>query len=190
MTDVNSKVGRFYLYTAIGSVLAGVVAGCCFAMWTHTDDIKIAAGFSVFALIYILTQAIERVNELLINILDAVFSKVDKKDFAETTKRAALATVKTAKASAGQPVPADQEENLATARKELQILTAGTAFGLAFALIAGLDTGLLELTIKSPHIPMGLDWVISAAVISGGTAALHDLISKIQKSKEKDEVAS
>lgn len=36
---------------------------------------------------------------------------------------------------------------------------------------------------------MGLDWVISAAVISGGTAALHDLISKIQKSKEKDEAA-
>jgi hypothetical protein len=97
-------------------------------------------------------------------------------------------TVKTTKASAAPAVAAD-EKKLTAARKEIQILTAGTAFGLAFALIAGLDTGLLELTIKHPHIPMGLDWVISAAVISGGTAALHDLISKIQKSKEKDEAA-
>lgn len=61
----DDKAHPIYLGFAIGAIAVGVATGCIFAHYTHTDNIEIAAGFTALALIYILTQAIERVNELL-----------------------------------------------------------------------------------------------------------------------------
>lgn len=175
----DAKIGRWYLGGAIGAVVGGVGLGLAIAALTDVHDYKMAAGASAFALIYIVAQAIERVNELLILGLDNTVG--DR--FAEAKKQQALGKIKS---NQGASEPA----KLAGARKELRILTMGTAFGLSFVLLASLDMGLMELVTEGNHPPKLLDWLISAAVFAGGTSALHDLISKVQKSKEKDEAAA
>ncbi len=181
------RIGGWYLAWAGIAVCLGIIAGLALAFWTDVPDYKLAAGASAFALIYILAQAIERINELLILALD----KGKKENFAEESKRKALKTIKDGQVGGTDAeTQAGAEATLTKSRKELRILTMATAFGLSFALLAYLEMGLLKLVTEGDHPPLPLDWVISAAVFAGGTAALHDLTSKVQKSKEKDEAAA
>lgn len=179
---------RYVVAAAIVAVV-GAAVGSLVGLLREVDDYKIAAGASAFALIYIVAQAIERINELLILCL---YKK--NANFAEGKKRRALKAIKAPvpeRADAGATDgKANAPDELASARRELRILTMATAFALSFLLLGSLDTGLLAIVTEGNHPPELLDWLISAAVFAGGTSALHDLISKVQKSKEKDEAAA
>lgn len=178
------RIGGGYLVAAVIVMTVGVVGGLVLARTTDVPDYKLAAGASAFALIYIVAQAIERVNELLVLVLDKASS-----GFAEAQKQNALKTIKGVHVTSAVP-EADAPARLTKARKELRVLTMAVAFGLSFVLLAYLETGLMELVTEGSHPSQPLDWIISAAVFAGGTSALHDLTSKVQKSKEKDEAAA
>ena len=60
-------------------------------------------------------------------------------------------------------------------------------------LLASYEVGLLGL-ILSPRgdkaaVPLWVDWVLTAAALTGGSKGLHDLLSKVQYSKENDKAA-
>lgn len=183
-----------YVVGSVVCVIVGVVSGLLVNVWTEVDGFVFAEGISLFALLYVVAQGVERINEFVVNVLNHVLTK-DDPVFAERRKKAALTNLRKLSMEArGADSPdvdlaavVDKSE-LDSARKEIALLTAGVGFGLTFFFVASLDTGLLEIIVTSPHIPSGVDWLLSAAVLTGGATGLHELLSKLKASKEKDEL--
>ncbi|MBD8506803.1 hypothetical protein HT102_09915 [Hoyosella sp. G463] len=180
------------IVVAILLVIAGLVLNWLIA---PDEDFVFVEGVSALAVLYVIAQGVERINEMLVSVLDFVFGRLGA-TFPESRKIAAERVLREQRAaaragSAGGGVDAGAvmaaESAVRAARRELRILTAVVGFGLSFLFLAALDTGLFEVTIRSPHVPIGIDWVLSAAVLVGGATALHDFISTLRGSKERAE---
>ncbi|MCA9835229.1 MAG: hypothetical protein KC435_14860 [Thermomicrobiales bacterium] len=107
-------------------------------------------------------------------------------DAPEDDVRKPTSQIDTAKAEV-----ANAQAELKKSRSELAVLSAWWSFGLSFLALSWLEVGIFELLLvkneSNPVVPGWLDWLLTAAVMSGGAKGLHDLISKIEKSKSKDE---
>ncbi|MFD8103202.1 hypothetical protein ACFV24_27060 [Nocardia fluminea] len=90
------------------------------------------------------------------------------------------------------PVKPSADSKIEARRRELAALAAGISFALAFVFLAWFEVGLLKSLIApasggesgSHTVTPCVDWLITALVISGGAKSLHELITKVQKSKE------
>jgi hypothetical protein len=203
-------LGRYYL-TALAAAVAGLAAGTILsAVNGEPSAIELKTGVSIFAFLYIAAQGVERFVEMIVLFLEFVFAKRNNgKEFASTTKTRALASARMLRRRMSRPdvlARADSEEvatihtDLANAehvahqaRKAMLILTLGMSFGLSFVLLASVEVGLFGLVL-SPRdngaaVPLWVDWLLTAAALTGGSKGLHDLLSKVQSSKEADEAA-
>jgi hypothetical protein len=77
-------------------------------------------------------------------------------------------------------------ENL-RAKNDRAIILLGLACLAGVALSAGAGLYFLDAISASKEPPRGLDIFVTGLIIAGGTKPLHDLISRIEKSKEKAE---
>lgn len=135
---------------------------------------SLAEGLSPFAAIYVAAQALERLLE--------PFSGWVLGDTKSKAKRKVL----TARAK-------DNEEQELGARRELRAVRADRAIffwalATVLAMFASATAGLFLLhLIGVTGAPSWLDILVTGLAIGGGTKPLHDLIARIEKSKEKAE---
>lgn len=191
-TDESSKG---YILLSFFAVVVGVVGGQL-AVGADVKYEEPAVGVSVFAVIYVLAQSIERLVEWTITAIDLFTNS-----FAEGAKKNAVQKLRVARSTAnGNPIENDfgitaanaatavpgAEKAIESARKDLAIFGQGLSFALAYVALSYFEYGIFR-TIGVTGVLPGLDRCFTALAVTGGSKGLHDLISKIQKSKEKDE---
>ena len=142
-------------------------------------------GIGPFALLYIAAQAIERLLEPASGLLG--FKKTAAKKAEEKATEAASAPTKASAEEPAQESAAAQDQvDRITQMRAMLLWAAATALG--FWVSGTLGIYLLALVLeKAPG--RDLDILVTGLAIGGGTKPLHDLISKLQKSKDQDAAA-
>ena len=143
--------------------------------------LKVNGDASTFALLYIAAQAIERVLEPFSHL----FLKTDavKKELDQTV---ALA-LQTEKRTDGEAA-AKKQDALDRRRGEraLVLWAVATILGIVASAVTGLYFVNMILAKYSTFSPF-LDVLVTGLVIGGGSKPLHDLIARLEKSKQQTE---
>lgn len=202
---------RRYYITALVLVLIGGLGG--WAAWT-SSDVKVlpVEGIEAFAILYVLAQAVERLNAILVPATDWVITSIGTTPSSRTVKQTAqrrLAVVRlqnrllvSSVAGVGMDgiealdAPADGEAGDGAADKKavtvanVEQALLGNAFAFMLAMLAiGYFRFSLLGAIGYENVPDVLEVVITATAIMGGAAGLGDLIAKVRKQKEAAETA-
>ena len=196
--DVDTTPRTAYLVAAlalvaISGVLGVVIRGDSKVIF-HLQD-----GVTAFAVLFVLAQALERLNLILVPILDWLLGKVAG-ETASKAKSDALSSIRLSRLAATDPTPGKGKEDdgksldedaktVTRANVEKALLTTSLAFAVGILGIALLKFSLLG-ALGYEGVPAWVDVLVTAAAISGGAAGLGDLISKIQKSKTSDETGA
>lgn len=182
-TAVKPRVG--YVAAAAALVAVGVVAG---QLLVRADvSFTPAEGVSVFAVLYVLAQGVERVVEFVISSVTLVDG-----NFAENRKRRAVSLINSTTNGNPQGLDAspakvaEAQEEAKEARLDLGVFSQGLAFALAYALVSYFEFGIFD-AVGVTGIAPGADRALTAVAVMGGAKGLHDLLGKIQKSKEASE---
>jgi hypothetical protein len=175
-----------YLAIAVGALLSvGVWA------WRNPAQFAPAAGISVFAPLYILAQAIERLIDPLNSFVagkapDAAGTTADGTPIAagrSVKKREAVHNVNRAIMRGSSQSAADWQAVV----DQIRVNTALLAWTLA-SVLAMLACGLFGLymmrAVGFDAVPKWADVVITGLAVGSGTKPLHDLISNLQAAKE------
>jgi hypothetical protein len=161
--------------------------------------IKVDEGFSVFAVLYIATQAIERFLEPIASttLLGADKAEKAKKDVKQKADAlGALLSPATPDPAEGQVIEAAQEKRDADsklqrlqANRKIMLWAVASVMGLATAVLMNLTLIESIASVTKSGAAAGwferLDVVITGLAIGGGTKPLHDLIANLE-SKKKD----
>jgi hypothetical protein len=184
------ELDRGYIYLAYGAVFAAIVIAVVLTILIDGPALVIATGFTSFAVIYIVAQAIERflqpISELVgkpEQVENAKANLDEKKSLVETT-------------SGADEDAAKVEAEEAKKKVDYRQLERATYFWAAASVISLLVCGVLGLGLiqsvaefaankQPPGWFEAIDVVITGLAIGAGTKPLHDLISAVQKAKEK-----
>lgn len=165
----------------------GVVAVFAFVLFLLDaelrDPLVLGAGASAFALFYVAAQAAER---LLEPFTPWILAKEPEKKAADTAKANAAKAVADDEAQTSADVAAAKAADLTRKTRERAILF--WAITSVAGILASIWLGLYFLAaILAPAeggaapVPRWADAVVTGVVIGGGSKALHDLITKVQK---------
>jgi hypothetical protein len=143
---------------------------------------------STFAMLYILTQALERLLEPLSAFLDGATKRAQKVGARNSAMIAAVAAGPSPSTADLDAVRLAQKE-VDQLRRNKAVVLWGVATFLAMLVSGWLGVFLLHLmgVHEGGHM---VDILVTGLVIGSGTKPLHDLISNIQKSKENKEDAA
>jgi hypothetical protein len=132
--------------------------------WMSTSTYRVAAGYGALSVVSVLTLAIERLIEPFSVILGAN---------ATTWKK-------------GKKTSRERSE-AAAARRTTAVATWGVATGLGLLFAGGGGVLLLRALAADPQVspPWQLDLVVTGLVIGSSTKPVHDLISRLEKSRDK-----
>lgn len=195
-TEPRPKLSLVQLYFLVAFAAALAVASNAILDLTVTvrgDD------FILFAVIYIVAQATERLVEPLMG-WSAVAPQTEtlkKKVGEEKTKLAAASAAAASGSGPDNSAAPEAQETLSKAQKERA--QRGWALASVFALIICglLGLGLIESvsTVKPESgwkyaVFSAVDIVVTGLAVGAGTKPLHDLITRIEKSKEKADPAT
>jgi hypothetical protein len=151
---------KWYFIIGISLIVCGAYFGHIIALKLNIAPYELKDGISIFAVFYILAQALERLLEPFSGFLPG-------------------------KGETGAQT--DPTQNGQQTNKIIQQQRATIMWGLASCL-AMLGSGLLGMfflqAIGVKGAPLWLDIAVSGLVVGAGTKPLHDLIKKIEKSKE------
>jgi hypothetical protein len=162
---------------AYAVVVSGAFIGWGLWNWINPSDYHPAAGVSIFALLYIFAQSIERILEPFSSYVGS--ATVDGK----TVSKAAALRALAADPSPAKKAVADQ------ARRARGIVLWGVASALGMVASGAFGVFLLRAAGATSVRPF-FDILVTGLAIGSGTKPLHDLISNIQKSKEGKEDAA
>jgi len=208
----------FYYAIAYGVLIAGAVIGVVSARHWHTNGgnqntFVPGAGVTIFAALYVVTQALERLLEPLAalygrtpapsdaeidgteiradNLEPGGRTKLISKAFATRKRNAAIAEAekKTANEDTDAQTAADRA---ATWQQLIDQVASNTAtlwaVASGFGMVISGATGLFLLHAIDAgkwDLPRWVDVIATGLIIGGGTKPLHDLISNIQKAKDQ-----
>jgi hypothetical protein len=192
MSDSNRQYSTTVndVYSAAGLVLGA--AGIAIAAFGPSADVTLTPvdGISMFAVLYLIAQAAERVTEF------AVLSLSWKLPSSEENKTLALKEVRAAQteimstiassASVSTDTKEAAKELVALARRALAVFAGGLGILLCAAMVRATDFLILS-TVGLTGVDERVDIVITTLAAAGGSKGLHETISRIQKSKEKSE---
>lgn len=156
-------------------VMVGAIGGWFLFSWWDPDPFRPASDYSVFAGLFVVAAAVERLLE--------PFTPYVGPDTTTTKKE-----LEEAVASGQDPqLAANKQEQLNKERSERAFLLWGVATLVATVLCAGLGMLLLRSVSMEPMRDPNrfLDLAVTGLVVGAGTKPLHDLISRLQKAKEK-----
>ena len=153
-----------------------------------------AEGVGVFAVFYVLAQAIERALEPFSSVADGsvttTTASTDKtKRGLEKARDDAMAKAIADRDQSATENAANAQADVAKVAKTRAVWLWGAATGLA-----ALASGYLNLQILDAvgfaadvgGLHDGAELLVTALAVGGGTKPLHDLISKVEKSKNRD----
>ena len=172
-----AKVERDYILGAYAAVGVAVVISVLLTILIHAPALVTATGFTSFAVIYVVAQAIER----LLQPMSEWAGQTEKIESAEKT----VALVQ----SSSDEAKAEAEKKLASRKFERATFFWAAASCLALVVCGVLGLGLLQTVVEfsNKDVPgwfEALDVVVTGLAIGAGTKPLHDLITLIQKTKE------
>lgn len=179
-----------HVYVAAGLVLGAV--GIAIAAFGSSGDVTLTPvdGISMFAVLYLIAQAAERVTEFAVLSLSWKFpSAEENKMLALKEVRAAQTEIVSTIASAAAVSTDTKEaakEKVALARRALGVFAGGLGILLFAAMVRATDFLLLS-TVGLAGVNERVDVVITTLAAAGGGKGLHETISRIQKSKEKSD---
>jgi hypothetical protein len=177
-----------YVIFSISALAGGFIGGIILQHLFHpgmTNLPVIPAGVGVFALIYIVAQAIERVLEPFSWFGGGFLGGNGSGTKSELAKKRQHAMTQALNA----PTDADTAQKAADAQHDVEQyktnLTAST-FGLAalLAMLVSGYTGLFLLATARVHVAGWLDLLVTGLAIAGGTKPLHDTISNLSSASQ------
>lgn len=141
-------------------------------------------GIAVFAALYVVAQAVERVVEIVFGFVDFIIGKITGATARQRTLNARVALRAALQAGGGQAAAAT---DVAEAKSDTSLLKYCVSFAFSLPFATYIQFSVTKL-IGLEGVAIWVDILITAAAITGGGAALHDLIGKVQASKEKDKL--
>jgi hypothetical protein len=169
-----------WVIIAFALVIGGGFAAWGIYEWQKPSPFLPAAGISVFAPMYVIAQAIERLLEPFTSMLGGKPAEGDeeakKKDEAKAKVEERLAANDLVSAVKWQAV-------VDRIKRNTTVIAWGVASCLAMLVSGWFGFRLLQGT--GLDAPAGFDVVITGLAIGSGTKPLHDLISNLQKSKDQ-----
>jgi hypothetical protein len=180
-------------------VIYGPVAGVTY---------RAIEGISVFAVLYVIAQGSERAVELVTDVLSLIpESPEERKTKAVAAVRKANSTLNgnplrldllskivddsgtrelVEKAAKASEQKADKKTEADDARRDITFLAHGLSIAICAVAVNGLNYGVLS-RVGADGVSAGLDRLLTMLAAAGGTKALHELISRVQASKESAE---
>jgi len=186
-------------WTWIASALL-IVGGAVFGAWSHDHWPKgvtftPSEGVSIFALFYILAQAIERLQEPFTPWIKGTKTEegpaagsgdtksLNQRDVQALVERTAAEALK-APSDANARDAANAKRTQEQVRANMTLVLFASSACLAMA-AAGVFKALMMKTVGVSGLAAWLDVVVTGLAIGGGTKPLHDLIANLQESKEE-----
>jgi hypothetical protein len=196
-------------WAAVGVAVLAAVVGAVLFLLTDPDLHLDVEGFAVFAPVYFAAQAIERLLEPLASVYTATTAQKEEVKAAREQKVRAETALKAA-VTADPTVMSDPEASVnsamaeATAREQAalralrlkranrKLLWFAVATVIACILSGLLGLGILEAmsTAKLKSSLGAIDVGLTGIVIGAGTKPIHDLIERVQNSKENADSAT
>lgn len=185
----------WYVVLAGVLIVGGVLIGRILTGVLNPPAFVPVAGVSVFAVLYIFAQALERIAEFGTYIFPGTGATTTpdgtktKEDAVKERDTAFVATLN----AAAQGHADTQVQASATTQATVDQVRANRALTLwaVNACLASIGCGLLGLyllrMVGMSTVPLWLDIGLTGLVVGGGTKPLHDLITNIQKAKESKE---
>ncbi len=163
-------------YAAAAAILVGgyfAGFGIHKAWFDGKPAFEIASGISVFAVLFVLALAIERIIQPFTPILGP--------NSAETKKRLEAAKAAPDDKASKQADIASATADLNSDRDMTAIVTWGAASALGFILSSALNVTMLGSVLASGQQPWHwVDLLITGLVIGAGTKPLNDLVTRLQ----------
>jgi hypothetical protein len=167
-----------YVLVVVGAVLGWL-------LWKAIDPTKFtpAAGFTIFAPLYVLAQGIERLLEPFSDSFGAKGTGKDSKTEAKKVRDEAFA--------AAAEDPSEEKMKSAANAQALvnRIRRNSTVFSWGLASLLGMLAsgcfGILLLQAAGFDIPAFWDIALTGLAVGSGTKPLHDLISNMQKASSQ-----
>jgi len=156
------------------SLEAAVEQDAKLALVTGAPEQPIAAAAKLF---YVAAQAIERLLEPFASLIKPTQQKAEERD-----EKVAAAIAEPTQANAQAAADAQAAVEKRRANRTIAFWACATILGMAVA--AGLKLYFLQV-VGIEDAPRTIEILATGLVISGGTKPLHDLITRIQPSKEK-----
>lgn len=179
---VGERYSLTYLFVALAIVAASAVVAIVVYDAREPSRMVFGEGWSALAAIYILTQATERLLEPISRVLLPTAPARD-----ELTAKLAAAANSGNVADANDAAEAKARLESLTRDRTILFWGISTAVGL---LVSGLFGIMLFWGIAESNAPEAwLDILATGLVVGGGSKSLHDLITRIEKSKEKAEAS-
>lgn len=200
-------------------MVAGVLLAILGVWWAATGDpsdvtYTAVEGISVFAVLYVIAQAAERVTEWVVDLLSLLPKSPEQTkkeglkevrvanstlngnptlaDFgpqlgaADSVTLSAVVEAAANRTSAAAETKKDAETKVDEARRDITFLAHGVSILVCALAVNWLNYGLFQ-HIGAAGVDGGLDRMFTALAAAGGTKALHELIGRFQKSKESTE---
>ncbi len=187
-----ASVGVSWVLVSYAVIAAGAGLGILLWWLRNPAPFTPASGISVFAPLYILAQAIERVIEPFTSLIpgkapdgngkDRCGEPIDK---GKSVRRDVAAhNVNLALRDGNAQQASDWQATVDQIRKNTAVVawTAASVLGMALCGLFGLY--MLRL-VGFTDVPKQVDLVISGIAVGSGTKPLHDLISNLQEAKNE-----
>lgn len=168
------------IFVAVALVIVALIWFIAFqwnpVAWRYAQAATLAAGVSVFALLYIVAQALERLLEPLSSLDPSAPAAEEARD---QTVAAAISNPTATLLQAA----ANAQAGLEQVRKNKAVIFWGLATVAGMFISAFTGIYLLDIVIETPKPPPSLDILVTGLVVGGGTKPLHDLIARIESAK-------
>lgn len=188
---------------SFGGVVGAAVVGGWIFVWTDPQLHLDPDGFAVFAPIYIAAQAVERLLEPIASrYMTAAQEKSACKSAREDKLKAQHALTAARAAGRDASVPLNEltaaaegermaERALQKKREQRKLIFFLVASVVSCVLAGVLGLGLYEAMSTEPleEYLGAIDVALTGLVIGAGTKPLHDLIARLEKSKENADPA-
>ena len=173
-----------WVLAGYGLVVFGAVLGWLLWKGIEPGAFKPAAGFTVFAPLYVLAQGIERLIEPFSKLFGAAGTGETSKDDAKQTRDEAFAELARSDARADVVAAAANAQALVN---KIRRNSAVFAWGLAsfLGMVASGCFGILLLQAAGFDVPEFWDIALTGLAVGSGTKPLHDLISNMQKASSQ-----
>lgn len=157
---LNTCKAYWYFVGGVGLVMVGVVVSTAVANQWNIQPYQLKDGISLFALLFIMAQALERLMEPFTE-----FVPHQEKPDEEAIK--------------ADPALKNQVKEM---ERQRAVFIWGVTSLLAMLASAYLGVFLLR-TIGATAVPLWVDIAITGLAVGAGTKPLHDLIQRIETSK-------
>lgn len=179
------------MYKLLG-VATGVV-GVLVALFGPTSAVthKAVEGITVFAVLYILAQGVERLIEWIMDFAALTpGSPAQKKESGLRSLAVANSTLNgnpsTDDFTAAATEVGEAKKTVEEARTDLTFLAHGLSILLSALAVVALNYSLLSL-VGAQGVDKRVDILLSALAVAGGSKGIHELVGRLQKAKESAE---